>query len=275
VHDFVPAALRPYSEALGRRVRDLEARARNLLARVNRRPLFVLGNQKSGTTAVAALLAGATGRSVTLDLSREVWAPSFHTIPDRLSFEDFVARHRFAFSRDIVKEPNLTLFHEELVRVFPEASFLFVSRDPRDNLRSLLDRVGVRGDLESLPADHALPNPGWRLVLDSSWRGIPGEHYIERLAHRWCFCAEVYLRNAGSMTLCRYEDFDADKSGTIARLAGELGLPLEADVSERLGYPFQPPGDRSRAWVDFFGGDNLARIEAICAQGMRALGYAS
>ena len=38
-------------------------------------PIFLLGNQKSGTTAIAALLAEATDLSVTLDFTRAINSP--------------------------------------------------------------------------------------------------------------------------------------------------------------------------------------------------------
>ncbi len=51
-------------------------RLRALAARPNKRPVFVFGNQKSGTTAIAALLAAATGRRATLDFMQRQRAPS-------------------------------------------------------------------------------------------------------------------------------------------------------------------------------------------------------
>ncbi|MFP6630529.1 MAG: sulfotransferase domain-containing protein [Myxococcota bacterium] len=279
VHDFVPAPLRPSTILLGREVRDIAYRAMNVFSKVNARPLFVLGNQKSGTTAIAALLAEATGRSVTLDLAREVWNPTFHKIPSgELAFDDFVARNRWGFSREIVKEPNLTLFYPELVRTFPEATFLFVLRDPRDNIRSLLNRLNLPGDLDTLPeaawsTHNPLSTPGWGVVFDARWRGIPGEHYIDRLAHRWRFCVEVYQANAARMQLCRYEDFIADKAGKIVAIAETLEYPIVGDLEGRLDYPFQPGGDPSSVWAEFFGLENQARIEAICAEGMAEMNY--
>jgi len=271
--------VRPASIATGRAFRDLVYRAMNRIVRVNPRPLFVLGNQKSGTTAIAALLAEATDRSVTLDLTREVWKPTFQGIPSGdPSFSDFVARNRWGFSRDLVKEPNLTLFYPELVAAFPEATFLFVLRDPRDNIRSLLNRLQLPGDLEALSevawsTDNPHSTPGWGFVFDGRWRGIPGEHYIDRLAHRWRVCLEVYTANSEDMHLCRYEDFQADKRGTIASLARDLGYPVVADLGDRIDYPFQPGGDPSTVWAEFFGLENQARIETICAEGMQAMHY--
>ncbi len=47
--------------ALLRRARSAaQVRLGNMTARVNQTPIFVLGNQKSGTSAIAALLGAAT-----------------------------------------------------------------------------------------------------------------------------------------------------------------------------------------------------------------------
>ena len=75
------------------------------------------------------------------------------------------------------------------------------------------------------------------------------------------------------MQLCRYEDFVADKAGTIFETAEALGYPVLADLAGRLDYPFQPGGDKSATRAEFFGPENQARIEAICGEGMAALNY--
>jgi hypothetical protein len=279
VHRFVPRGLRPASIAAGRGFRELQHRVMNRLVRVHERPIFVLGNQKSGTTAIAALLARAVGLEATLDLQREIRRPTYPLVArGEMSFERFVAANRWGFSRPIVKEPNLTLFYDELRRRFPQAQFAFVLRDPRDNLRSILNTLGIRGDLarladEPIAPDHPRNTPGWRLVLDGRGLGIPGDHYIEQLAERWCRCADVYLEHSQVLALCRYEDFMADKLACLRTLAGALGLAVVNDVSDQLDTPFQPPGDRGVSWRGFFGRENLARIERVCGDRMAKLGY--
>ena len=59
-----------------------------------------------------------------------------------------------------------------------------------------------------------------------------------------------------------------------SRLTGALELEPRHDVSAHLDVSFQPPGDRSVRWRDFFGA-NLERIERICADRMRELDYAA
>ncbi|NEP45581.1 MAG: hypothetical protein F6K35_42755, partial [Okeania sp. SIO2H7] len=120
-------------------------------AKINPQPILVLGNQKSGTSAIAALLAEMTDLSVTIDLRKEIPNPTYDKIiKGELTFSEFVQLNKLDFSRDIVKEPNLTLLDRELAEYFPNSDFVFVIRDPRDNIRSILNRLQLPGNLTKL-----------------------------------------------------------------------------------------------------------------------------
>ncbi len=275
-HLLLPKAMRRYTRPLGLRMRDLAYASRNLFCRVHPHPVFILGHQKSGTSAIAALLAQACDLDVTIDLLREVWWPTYQRVLARHgdTFDGFIRRNRLGFSRAVVKEPNLTLFVPELRAAFPRSSMVMVVRDPRDVTRSLLNAVSLAGDLGATDAGSELTtNPGWGLVLDSSWLGLEGEHYIDRISHRWNFFADVYLDETSRFHLVRYEDFVRDKVGEVRRLAALLGREATVDISDKVDVQFQPAGDRGRTWTHFFGAANLARIESICHDRMLRLGY--
>ena len=242
---------------------------------VNPRPIFILGNQKSGTTAIAALLGALADLPVTLDLRREYPRPHYLRVrAGTMSFMEFIEFNKLSFSRPLVKEPHLSVFYPELVRWFPGSKFVFVVRDPRDNLRSILNRLHLPGDLAQLSRRQARNiSPAWKLVLDGRWLGIQKDSYIEMLAARWNFIADVYLRNTNKMTLIRYEEFLADKQGQIGRLARTLGLSPISEIASKVDLQYQPPGDRDIRWLDFFGSANLARIERTCCNRMHRFGY--
>jgi hypothetical protein len=271
----VPAVLRPLSRFVGRHYRVAEHALRNARSSPNPAPIFVLGNQKSGTSAIADLLARACSLSVSLDMLMEVNRPRIQEVPDgTLPFDAYVQLNRWEFSHDVVKEPNLTFVYPELAAAFPLARFVFIVRDPRDNIRSILNAIEVPGDLARLDEKRARRlSRGWGLVLDGSWCGIEADHYIDQLSQRWMRCVERYLESLDAFTLCRYEDFVADKLGELQRVAEALGQPVTVDVSSEVDRQYQSRGDRSVAWDAFFGAEHLARIERICAEGMRALGY--
>ena len=45
------------------------------------------------------------------------------------------------------------------------------------------------------------------------------------------------------------------------------------DISDKVDRQYQRRGDRNVSWPDFFGPDNLARIERICGDRMQRFGY--
>lgn len=246
-----------------------------LVARVNPRPVIVLGNQKSGTTAISALLAQSTGLSVTLDLKREIERPR---LPDvrggRLSFEQFIRINKLAFSREIVKEPSLTFFYEELMEFFPEARFVFIVRDPRDNIRSILNRYRVPGDLPELTGEYwDRLTAARKLTFDSQWLGLKQDHYIGMLAARWNLAVELFRRYQDKTRLVKYEDFLNNKVQEVEALARSIGLKPINDITSLVDIQYQPKGNPHVDLRNFFGGPNLSRIEEICKEGMAWLGY--
>jgi hypothetical protein len=244
---------------------------------INRSPIILLGKGKSGTTAIAALLAEATGKSVSLDIPA-LFADGIRPIlQGRSSLAQVIGRERLAFSNDILKQPTLTWLYEQLRECFPDAKFVMITRDPRDNIRSVLNRMDLRGDLDDLTSDqiggiHA----GWRWhFAEPQLLGLTGGNYIELSAARWNKAVDIYLAHSADFRLMRYEDFMTDRVGSIARLAADLGLPVTTDISKDVDKQFQPRGkDRGLAWAEFFGPRNLAAIETICATRMERIGYA-
>lgn len=242
--------------------------------RPNDHAIIVLGNPKAGTTAIAALLAGYGDLSVTLDLwprlRRLETLAAVHA--GELPFEAFVRRFRADFARDVVKDPHLTFLYPQLRQRFPDARFVMVMRDPRDNIRSILNRLRLPGDLEQLdPEAYERMRPLWEAILKSPWLDVEG-NYVERLAGRWAAAARVYIDHADAIELIRFEDFLADKMGAIAALADRLEIERRGRIEDKLDTPFQPPGDRSVGWRAFFGA-NLHRLESRSAAEARALGY--
>ena len=242
---------------------------------VNERPIFVLGNQKAGTTVIAALLAEYTGASATLDL-RFPSASALQTVhAGERSLADFVADRAWYFSKEVIKEPELTFLYSELASLFPHAQFVVVVRDPRDNIRSLLDRVGLPGNRERLSRgalDGA--NAIWTSIVKGEVLNAGGQTYIETLAARWNRATEAYLENERS-NLIRYESFLEDKEREIARLAKRLGCVARHDISKKKDVQYQPRGNRNVSWEQFYGVENLVRIEQLCERRMRKLGYST
>lgn len=233
--------------------------------------VFVLGVQKSGTTAIATLLAKLTGRTLSSDFTH-LDPPGERTrfFDRELPFDEFVARHPRELGQDIVKDPNLTFFVSELRNAFPPARIVFIARDPREQIRSLLDWMQVPGDRDEV---NTAPLPeNMRMLLEGRWPRVEGRNYVERLAARWRAGADAYLTHRDEVALIRYEDFVRDKVGELTALAARVGLEPAADISAGVDTQYQSRGN-PRPWVDAFGEGNLRLIEDACAEQMAALRY--
>ena len=260
--------------SLARALRD---RVRHRLATPCAAPLLVTGNQKSGTTVIGFLLAALTGRSYCND-------PFNQDVPfvlpaigrGRISMEEYIRSHQAHFAHGVVKDPNFPFVAEGLHACFPEASFAWIIRDPRENIRSILNRLGLQGDLD-VP-DETVVNRlqklrGWSLYFDPSHFSIGGDGWIETLGRRWLAVARIAARMSSKSELLRYEDFVADKVGAIRNLARELGHDPCQNIEHLVNQQFQPKGDHTVTALNFFGPRNLEMIESICAPMMDHFGY--
>jgi len=244
--------------------------------RLRPRTVFIFGNQKTGSTAIAALLGEACGLGVSQDLFYRMTEPMEQRLLEgRTVLRSIVRAYKPLFAADIIKDPGLIFFFPALLECWPEGRFVFLIRDPRDNIRSILNRLDLSGDLRDLDAVHwdGLPNDLWRLILDGSLLGVRGANFIETQANRWNLALKIYHEHRDRMIPLRYEDFLVDKAGTIEQLAGRLGLGVQCDIRASVDIQYQPKGDHSVGWAEFFGEDNLGRIERICADGMEEFGY--
>lgn len=257
---------------------ELRASWRALGARIHPDPVFVLGTQKSGTSAIASLLGIAAGCEASIDLRRDLRRPRVAEVATGArSFGSFLRRNAVDFSRPIVKEPNLTFLLPPILERWPQARIVFVDRDPLQTVRSVLDRLGIPGDLEDLDAAAlgAIPD-GWRIVLDSRWcerhapdgtPDRPRRHHVEELARRSLLSRRIAAACADARpertTVVSYESFREDKAATIERVLERLGMPMRTsrdELARHLDRPFQPPGRSAGTPPTTFFGANLDRL---------------
>ncbi len=236
--------------------------------------VVILGNQKSGTTAIAKLLAENTNRSVLLD-SPLLWEPNLsNIIIGRLDLRQLINKNKYYFSREIIKEPNLTFLYDQLKGVYPKSvKYVFIVRDPRDNIRSILNRIKVSGNLDNIDVEQKRFTIHEKILFDSHVFNYTSDHYIEQLAERWLKATDVYFKSKDRFILVRYEDFKKDKIAFINKLALNLGIESKKDISTKVDIQYQPIGDHSLSWSDFFGKKNLDRINKICEERLQKLGY--
>lgn len=252
----------------------------DLLGRLSPRPrplLFISGMPKSGTTAILELMGIASGCATVNDpfhrLDRRGVVFRDDLYGGRVTLGQLIERHPRVFRGEIIKDPNLIFFFAELAEGYPDTGWVFTIRDPRDNIRSLLNRLKLRGRAEALEPLPDNLGDTWRRVLEGRTPEIPGRDPIERLANRWVRMAEVVADAGERVIVSRYEDFVRAKERHVEKLCQNAGLEARYSIAEHVDRDFQPKGDRNVVWSEFFGERELRCIEGICGEWMQRFGY--
>lgn len=258
-------------------VSDMSKVINNILSpfyTISEDPIFILGNQRSGTTIISNLLAYISNISIQSDLKNINRSyEQYIDFSNNIDFNEFIHKNKFEFSKKIIKEPNLTPFFNKIYKKFPQSKYIMIVRDPRSNIRSILDRNKIPGDLTKLnKSDKKEILFSWNLVFGEQLFG--GDYYIDTLAKRWKEFTDIYLENRDKIVLVRYEDFIKDKVGCIKNLAESIKLPLKNKIENKVDKQYQSSGqNRGVNWIDFYGENNLRTIENICTENMQKLGY--
>ena len=239
--------------------------------------IIVAGMPKSGTTAIAKLLGAATEKKVCSDpfYQLDVQGVNFrHALfSGALSLESLWRKNRRVFKGGIIKDPNFPLLLTQISDFLPESHIVSIVRDPRNNIRSILNRLKLPGNLNSEQLDMSGISPTWKNVLTGVMPDIPGNNYIELMAQRWKLSAEEFIKSDNIKSSIRYEDFNISKSASIMKLANELGYTNLANIDHLVDVQYQPRGDKSSSWLEFFGEKNLDIINEITGPILDEFGY--
>jgi hypothetical protein len=132
--------------------------------------------------------------------------------------------------RLLEKTPKNALRIPFLLEVFPDARFVFLHRDPRPNLSSIIEawRSGGWVTYRQLPDWEG----EWSLLLPPGYPAYRGRPLEEIAAFQWAEANRTILDDLAGLpadrwTTLRYEDFVADPGRETRRLLGFAGL--EAD----------------------------------------------
>lgn len=125
------------------------------------------------------------------------------------------------------KTPRNALNIPFLLNVFPRARFVFLYRDPRENISSLIEawtaglRTGGFVTFRNLPDWHL---PAWCFLLPRGWRALQGASIPEIAAFQWAASNAAIIESLRGLERTRwhamtYADLIADPSATLASIA--------------------------------------------------------
>ena len=140
--------------------------------------------------------------------------------------------------RMLEKTPKNSLRIPFLRKVFPDAQFVFLYRDPRQVLASMME-AWLSGRFKTYVGLPGWPLPYWALLLTPGWQALSGTPLADIVAGQWKVASEVLLDDleqlpAGRCQTIRYGDFIADPSAEIGRLCTGLGLEWDRPVDGPL-----------------------------------------
>jgi hypothetical protein len=249
-------------DSLGEKKRYYKERLKSLTSEIEKDPIFIFGNQKSGTSAVVSLLGEASGERYIVDFVG-AWEPYFNRVfKGDINPSQFIRRNRWAFSHKLIKEPNLTLISIDLMDYFSVEKSIFIVRNPFDNIRSILNRLRLKPHVKVVDIK-GLVSPTWYNILSGVDLGLSCEYLSESLAYRWAYINNIYLENNNRFDLVFYEDFKINKRATIDSLLDLYGLNNLNSIEHLLNVNFQPKGDNSLSYDDYYG-DLLDNVSNIC-----------
>jgi Sulfotransferase family/Aspartyl/Asparaginyl beta-hydroxylase len=145
--------------------------------------------------------------------------------------------------RLLEKTPKNALRVPFLLEVFPDAQFVFLQREPRTNLSSMMQAWRANGWVTY----RQLPGwPGaWSLLLPPGYERLQGKPLEEIVAFQWRIANETILDDLESVprdrwTSVRYEDLVADPRAAIEKLLAFTGLAMDARLADYLAKPLPP-----------------------------------
>jgi hypothetical protein len=145
------------------------------------------------------------------------------------------------------KTPKNSLRVPFLARVFPEARFIYLYRDPRQVLSSMIE-AWTSGRFRTYPQLPGWTGAAWSLLLVPGWRELIGRPLQEVVAAQWNAATRLLIDDLEALptercTIARYDALVADPTAEIRRLHEAVGLDMDAgEVSLRLSkYTVSPP----------------------------------
>lgn len=218
-------------------------------------PVFIIGAPRSGTSLLYAILRMSSVLKHWPGESHEIWEADYHPAvrgweSNELGASDVTpeaaARIRRSFflvagskHRLIDKTPRNALRVPFVNALFPDARFIYIKRDGKENINSLINAWRTpRYRTYELPEPHAIPGVDpkwWKFVLYPGWRDDRTGPLEVVTAKQWTNSNEhamdafAAIEPARVLEL-RYEDLVDEPVEQVGRVMGFLDVPYEAAI---------------------------------------------
>lgn len=140
--------------------------------------------------------------------------------------------------RMLEKTPKNSLRVPFLAKVFPEALFVYLWRDPRETLASMIEAWQAQR-FRTYPKLPGWDGLSWSLLLVPGWRELRGKPIADVVATQWETATRLLLDDLEALPpsqrlAVRYDAVVADPQGQMQRLAAATGLGWDRAVQDGL-----------------------------------------
>ncbi|MDP8904799.1 MAG: sulfotransferase [Chloroflexota bacterium] len=259
-----------------------------------RRPIFVIGADRSGTS----FLGDSLGVLPEVSYHHEpvaTKAAARYVYEGRWSFRRARAFFRLVYAwllranlegdlRLAEKTPTNSFIVGFLARAFPDGVFVHIVRDGRDAARSHLQQPWLLA--ASLASGHREPG-GYRYGPDARFWVEPARRRefetttdLHRCIWSWRRHTEAALAGGGDLPPSRYHELRYESLVVDPRAEGErlldfLAIDAPASRAALLGHLERADARGVGAWRETLGADEMAIIEREAGTLLRRLGYDS
>lgn len=139
--------------------------------------------------------------------------------------------------RLLEKTPKNALRIPFFDKMFPDARYVFLWRDPAENTSSIME-AWKSGGWVTYPQLPGWNGPPWSLLLPPGWKDLNGKGLAEIAAHQWAETNRIILDDLSALPadrhhVVRYSDFVADPASVVRGIADFAGIEMDAALSER------------------------------------------
>jgi hypothetical protein len=144
-------------------------------------------------------------------------------------------------ARVLEKTPKHALRIPFFNALFPDAKFIFLWRDPRENLSSIIDAWNSGGWV-TYPELKGWDGKPWSLLLPPEWEALNGRPLEEIAAFQWSRTNQIALDDLEQLpeerwTTVNYAEFLNDPAKTIERLCAFADVEFDTVIEEYVSRP--------------------------------------
>jgi hypothetical protein len=145
--------------------------------------------------------------------------------------------------RWLEKTPKNALRIPFFERLYPEALFVYLWRDPRENVSSIIE-AWKAGHWVTYPALDGWDGP-WSMLLPPGWRSLRGQPLEAVAAYQWRRTNEIIMddleaRPRERWCVVNYAELLADPGGVVRELCEFAGLEFDDALQQRTASALPP-----------------------------------